>query len=154
MSDELITADTISVDLLKSVYDAAMMDTRVDEHGQLLVSDGDNFWGYVLPFKETARIQLLTVYSIGEDPYRLLDFVNDMNIQYIMTRATIREKNLLYFDHDISVQGGVVPKTLVLTTKRFLSIPPQAVRGELPKYRIERKEEKPSDWPINFPPRD
>jgi hypothetical protein len=136
MSDDLITVDNLTVDFLKSIFDAAMMDTKVDEHGQLQVNDGTGLWLYVLPFKETARIQFLIIYSTEGVRYRILDFVNDMNIQYIMVRTSMRDHDRVNFDYDIHVQGGVVKKNLVFSAKRFLSIPPMIMSDELPKYAV------------------
>jgi hypothetical protein len=134
MSDDLITVDNLTVDFIKSIFDAAMMETRVDVYGQLQVSETNGLWLYVLPFKEAARIQLLIVYSTEGVKYRILDFVNDMNTQYIIIRTSIRDNDRINFDYDINVQGGLVKKNLVFTAKRFLSIPPMIMSDELPKY--------------------
>jgi hypothetical protein len=136
MQEEFMTADDLTVESLKSVFDAAMMETKTDDSGQLLVGDGTS-WCNVYPFKEAHRVQLVMAYSIEDGPYDLLPFVNDANSGYIMIRATVRDSKLVYFDHDIGIQGGVVKKTFLFAVKRFLAIPPLVIAQELPKYKIE-----------------
>lgn len=130
MADDLITSENLTNEFLKSVYEAAFMETKIDQHGHLLVKDASN-WLYVFPSKDMARIQLLAAYGSKEGSNRtdLVEFANRVNREYIMIRTTIQDNGQVFFDHDINVSGGITKKALVFTTKRFFNIPNQAIQS-------------------------
>ncbi len=128
MSDELITPDNLSTKFLKSILDAAMMDTSIDSDGDLSVREGINIW--VFPSKEKKdRIRLLSLYGFTPGASRLerMECVNRINSEYIMVRAYVGDRDRLGFDYDIPVAGGISPKAFVLALKRFSTIPPSAI---------------------------
>jgi len=124
--DDLITPENVTKELLKSVFDDAFMETSYDDDGDLRVKEDCSC--FVMIRKD--RIRLLSVWgfksSVSEQ--QKLEFVNRVNSEYIIVRATAGTKNILFFDYDIPLAGGIPKRTLVLTTKRFLSIPRPAVR--------------------------
>jgi len=59
---------------------------------------------------------------------RRLECVNKINLEYIVVRASVGStNNVLFFDHDIMITGGITKVALLATTKRFLSIPITAI---------------------------
>lgn len=118
---DLITLENLSKEILKSLFDAAFMETSYDSDGDLRVKDGLSCW--VLPSED--RIKLLAAFGFDARATRAqrLEFVNRVNREYIIVRASMGDRNdTLLFDHDISVRGGVMPAMVVQSTKRFLSI--------------------------------
>ena len=126
MSDELITAENVSKELLKSVFDAAFMEVSYDSDGDIMVKERCRC--YVFPDKEQHRIWLLVRFdfkpTVGD--YEKLACVNEINTNYLIVRAGVRG-NVLQFTHDLSLDGGITRKALVLLVKRFCSIPHDAV---------------------------
>jgi hypothetical protein len=126
MPDELITTDNVSKELLKSVFDAALMDVVYDNEGDILVKEQCKC--LVILDKEKRRIALLTQFNFkptARDNEKLT-CVNQINKNYIIVRAFVFDR-ILRFTYDISLDGGITKKALVLLVKRFCSIPHIAV---------------------------
>ena len=129
MTQDLITPENLSKESLKSIFDEALMETSVDPEGDLHVSENLNC--LVLPSDSKDRIRLLAIFAFEPQvsQQKRLEFVNQVNSEFILIRASVGSQNdTLFFDHDILVQGGITKKALVLATKRFLSIPREAIQ--------------------------
>ncbi len=127
MSNEIITPENLSKELLKSIFEAAFMETSIDAEGDLQVRDGIGC--YV--FAREDRIRLMTLFRTkdGANRQELLEFANRVNDQYIIVRVTVAGKGTtISFDYDIPVKGGITKQAVVLATKRFLSIPINAIQ--------------------------
>ncbi len=127
MDQDLITPENLSKEMLKAIFDDAMLETSFDADGDLRVREDISC--FVLP--KNDRIRLLSVF--GFKPHvslqKRLEFVNRINSEYIIIRATVGSRNdTLFFDYDISIKGGITKKALVLATRRFLSIPRPAIQ--------------------------
>lgn len=127
MPDELITPENVTKEMLKDVFDAAFMESSFDKEGDLVVRDDVNC--YVLLSEKKDRIALLTMFGFedGVSELKRLQCVNNINARYIMIRAVSGANNILRFEYDIMLNGGVSRKALVLTVKRFCAIPRSAV---------------------------
>lgn len=127
MADDMITAENLSRELLKSVFDAAFMDVAFDSDGDIIVKDGCKC--YVLPDKDKRRILLLTQFGFkpSADESEKLMCANKINAEYIMVRAYATDKSLR-FTYDIILDGGITRKAFVFAVKRFCTIPHAAVQ--------------------------
>jgi len=127
MSDDLVTPENLTKELLHSIFDAAFMETSWDSDGDLRVKD--QIHCFVLPTEKKDRIRLISIFGFKDDASQVqrLECVNNINREYIMVRATSSNNDTLQFDYDIYVQGGIPKKAIILATKRFLSIPLDAV---------------------------
>lgn len=127
MSNDLITPENLSNELLHSIFDAAFMETSWDSEGGLRVTD--NISCFVFPSKDGDRITLISMFRFKEDATQSerLICVNNINKQYAMIRATSSENDNLHIVYDIWVKGGITKKAVVLATKFFLSIPIDAI---------------------------
>jgi hypothetical protein len=128
MTNDLITPENLSKELLKSIYDSAFMKTSWDDDDDLRVTDQISC--FVLPTEKNDRIQLLTLFGFKQNSSesQRLNCVNNINREYIIVVAVASANNILQFKHEIYVEGGITKKNLILTTKRFLSIPMLAVQ--------------------------
>lgn len=127
MDQDLITPENVSKEMLKAIFDNAMLETSFDSDGDLRVREDISC--FVLP--KTDRIRLLSVFGFKPNVslQKRLEFVNRINSEYIIIRATVGSRNdTLFFDYDISIKGGITKKALVLATRRFLSIPRPAIQ--------------------------
>ena len=127
MQDDLITPDNLSPELVKSVFDAAFMDATLDDDGQVIVQDAISV-RVRANNEQKDRIRFIGVFGFKEDSTFLsrLECVNKINNEYIMIRATVHEQ-LLIFDYDFWIVGGITKKALVTGLKRFATIPHDAV---------------------------
>jgi hypothetical protein len=128
MTEELITPDNLSKEYLKSIFDAAFMETSYDKDGDLKVKEGLNC--FVFPEQgRKDRVRLMVMFSFKPDASELLRLqaVNRINSEYIIVKATVAENDTLVFVWDIPIVGGITKKAFVLAVKRFCSIPRDAV---------------------------
>jgi len=128
MSDDLITPDNLSKELLKSVFDDAFMETSYDDEGDLKVKEGVNC--FIFPNKERKdRVTLLTFFRFKKsaDKMQRLECVNSINREYIIVRAVVGDNDVLRFTYDVPIAGGITKKAMVMVVKRFCSIPHDAV---------------------------
>lgn len=127
MTDELITTENLSKELLKSALDAALLDTSYDADGDLRVKENINCW--VFPNAERKdRIKLMALFGFepGSSPIQRLECVNNINREYIVVKAIVDQRDMLRFEYDILIAGGITKKAFVLAVKRFCSIPRSA----------------------------
>jgi len=128
MTEELITPDNLSKEQLKSILDAAFMDTSYDDGGDLKVKDGINC--FVFPDENRRdRVRLMSLFGFKPEApeFLRLEAVNRINNEFIIARATVAGNNSLVFDWDIPISGGITKKAFVLAVKRFCSIPRSAI---------------------------
>ena len=128
MLDELITAENLSKEFLKSILDTAYMETSYDEDGDLTVKERCSC--FVFPDEEDkSRIRLMTIFSFKSESSELdrLQSVNRINSEYAIVKATVRETDRLVFNWDIPIAGGITKKAFVLAVKKFCLIPHDAV---------------------------
>jgi len=127
MSEEMITVDNLSQELLKQVFDGAYMQVFTDNQGDIYVQDRCKCW--LFPDKEKRHIRLHAQFGFKPDSSDLqrLECVNMINRGWLIVRATVGKNNALIFNYDVSLDGGISRKYLVLLVKRFCSIPHDAV---------------------------
>lgn len=129
MPEELITPENLSKEILKSVFDAAYMDTSYDDEGDLRVKDGVRC--FLLLGETKDRIQLLTMFGFKPETSRQerLEFANELNKRYLVIKAIVGTNDALRFEYDILIGQGITKKALVLTVKRFCGIPQGAIQN-------------------------
>lgn len=125
---DLLTPDTVSVEVLRDTFDAAYMDVTLDEeHGVLIVREDVVARARLSDSKE--RLQLMMLYGVKEDAQRIdrLELVNRINEQYALIRAGIDDDGDLWFDYCVFLKGGATRKAVVLATRMFMLLVPKAV---------------------------
>ena len=128
-AEELITSDNLSKEFIKSVLDAAFLETSYDDDGDLMVKDGGIYCFLFVDEGEKDGVQLYT--SFGFDPgaaeLERLQAVNRINNEYRIVKAMADEHGSLVFRWDIPIAGGITRKAFVLAIRRFCAIPQDAV---------------------------
>ena len=129
MSNDLITPENLSVKLLKSVFDDALMDVSMNEDGDLWIQDIVNC---LVTFNENvkSRITLLNFFRLKSTANRtqVLECLNAINREYVIVRAYVTSGQAIAFEYNIYIQGGITKKNLVLAIKQFCRIPREALR--------------------------
>jgi hypothetical protein len=126
---DLITPENLSKELLYDLFESVFMDVSYDKDGDLLVHEDVRC--FVFPDNDSKdKIRLVTMFgfnpSVGEvDRLRSVNFINE---KYIIARAYSTQNDTLSFDYEILIKGGITKKNLVLSVKRFCTIPRLAVR--------------------------
>jgi hypothetical protein len=118
---DLLTPDTVSVQSLKAIFDAAFMDTRLDEDGDLYVKE--EVGCHLFLSKSRERIHLVSMFRANDESSTAekLIFVNRFNDSVAVARAYMAENGGLRFDYYIPVAGGISKPAVVKATKFFLS---------------------------------
>jgi len=129
VANDLITPETLSKELLFSIFDAALMETSWDSNECLRVGEADGISCSVLPSEKKTRIMLLSKFGFKKTATQTerLECVNKINNEYVVIRASSDDDDTLKFMYYICVSGGLTAKNIVLTTKLFLSIPTDAI---------------------------
>ena len=130
MADELVYPEGMSSDLLKHLFEEAYMEVTVDTDGDLIVKD--NYRCYLRPDPDG---RLISVYAIfGANPAAVdatkMAYVNHVNDQIKLIRASVSASGKFFFDYYVSVEGGVTKRAIVLAVRRFFGCLNQALRED------------------------
>jgi len=130
VSDELILPEAINSDVLKKLFEDAYMDVSVDTDGDLIVKD--NYRCYLRPDPDG---RLISIYAIfGSNPASVdqdkLAYVNKVNDQVKMIRASVSANGKFFYDYYLSVEGGITKRAVVLAVRRFFSCLSSALKED------------------------
>lgn len=120
---EVILPEDINVELLKAVFDAAFMQTSIDQDGDLHVKDPGSIGCFVLPTKSRTRIHLLSLFktkarATAQDR---MAFAHRVNSQWDVVKAIAKDNGGVAFEFDLWVEGGVTKRNVVWAVKQFIS---------------------------------
>jgi hypothetical protein len=128
--DDLVTPETVSKDMLKTLFTDAYMDTSVDNDGDIVVKDSYRAW--VMPATDGTWIRLYSLFkpnpaASAEDK---LAFVNRLNDELIILRAWVTDTGGFGFEWYVPVEGGTTKKAIVFAVKRFHHLLQSAVNKD------------------------
>ena len=130
MSDEFIYPEGISVDSLKKLFEEAYMEVSVDTDGDLIVKD--NYRCYLRPDPDGRLISIYAIFGASPDaadPAKIA-YINKVNDQVKLIRASVSSNGKFFFDYYISVEGGVSRRSIVMSVRRFFSCLGSALRED------------------------
>ncbi|MCA9465517.1 MAG: tetratricopeptide repeat protein [Nitrospira sp.] len=121
MSEQLVTKDTLSRQVVKDIFDNAYLETEDEEGDTFMVRDGYNF--RVAVDSDKRFVHFRTIFGFREGALRQdqLEYVNDVNAGLIFIRASIIN-NFLIFDYYLFLEGGTTKKTIFQAYKFFQAI--------------------------------
>ena len=128
MSAELVTPETVTIEMIRDIYEAAFMEATLDEEKkQIRIKEEVLARAFLSESKE--RLQIVAYYGVKEDAQRIdrLELVNRINEQYVLIRAGIDDDGDLWFDYCVLLKGGITKKAIVQATRVFLMLVPKAV---------------------------
>jgi hypothetical protein len=99
MKDELITPDNLSKELLKSVLDAAYMETSFDNEGRLIVKE--RVTCLVFPNQEQKdSVELVALFNLKPETSELLRLqaANRINAEYIADLVNTHLNDAIFLD--------------------------------------------------------
>jgi hypothetical protein len=130
VSDEFIYPEGISQDTLKKMFEEAYMEVSVDTDGDLIVKD--NYRCYLRPDPDGRLISIYAIFgaSATAAPADKLTYINHVNDQVKMIRASVSANGKFFFDYYLSVEGGVSKRAIVMSVRRFFSCLGSALRED------------------------
>jgi hypothetical protein len=130
VSDEVINPEGISADALNELFEQNFMDISVDSDGDLIVQD--NFRCYLRPDPDGRLILIYAIFGAAEGAAQAdkLTYVNRVNDQIKLIRASVAASGRFTFDYYFSVEGGVSSRAIVLAVRRFFACLNQALRED------------------------
>jgi hypothetical protein len=119
---------------LKTIFDAAFIDCRLDEDGDCVVQDDFRVILVAEPDKDALILQ--GVFAVTGTWEQAVAFCNRFNRGYLMCRAqahdtqTTAGHSVIVIDHDRMVfeHESIEPKTIVLLVRRFVEITQIGIR--------------------------
>lgn len=130
MSDDFIYPEGIAADVLKKLFEDAYMDVEVDSDGDLIVKD--NYRCYLRPDPDGRLISIYAIFGANQaaaSPDKLA-YINKVNDQVKLIRASVSANGKFFFDYYLSVEGGVSKRAIVLAVRRFFSCLGSALRED------------------------
>ena len=120
MSDEIITPESANSATIKQLFEDAYMETSLDTDGDVKIKDG-----YTCFLRADPDGRLIALYAIfGANPAAMqpakLEYVNRVNDQVKLIRASLMNDGRYFFDYYIPVEGGITKKAIVMAARRFL----------------------------------
>lgn len=130
MSDEFIYPEGINADALKTLFQEAYMDVSVDTDGDLIVKD--NYRCYLRPDPDGRLISIYAIFGSSAEALQpdKLAYINRVNDQVKLIRASVSANGKFFFDYYLSVEGGISKRSIVMAVRRFFSCLGSALRED------------------------
>jgi hypothetical protein len=130
VSDEFIYPEGINSDSLKKLFEEAYMEVSVDTDGDLIVKD--NYRCYLRPDQDGRLISIYAIFSGNPASAEVdkLAYINRVNDQVKLIRASVSTNGKFFFDYYLSVEGGISKRAIVLAVRRFFSCLGSALRED------------------------
>jgi hypothetical protein len=130
VSDEFIYPEGISAEALKALFEEAYMEVTVDTDGDLIVKD--NYRCYLRPDQDGRLISIYAIFGAAPDALEAdkLAYINRVNDQVKLIRASVSANGKFFFDYYLSVEGGISKRSVVMTVRRFFSCLGSALRED------------------------
>ena len=108
MSEDLVTLDNVSKEMLKDLFDAAFLETSYDSEGDLRVREKVNCIVFV--YKDLRKVQFAAYFGFKPNVPEIdkLRCVNNINNDFNIVRASVLNNETLKFSYDIALDGGIL----------------------------------------------
>jgi hypothetical protein len=128
--DEFIYPEAINSDTLKQLFEEAYMEVSVDTDGDLIVKD--NYRCYLRPDQDGRLISIYAIFGAATTAAEAdkLAYINRVNDQVKLIRASVSSNGKFFFDYYLSVEGGISKRSIVMSVRRFFSCLGSALRED------------------------
>lgn len=130
--DDLVTPEVVDQDYLYALYQSAYMDCiQVGDDAVMITENRLNCLAEVSESGELIRLVIVVPLKKDVPRLKILECVNEINDDYIISRATLNNSmnlNSLFVDYYFFLNGGVSTRAVVLGTKRFIEVTGGAIR--------------------------
>lgn len=123
---DLITEENVSMELIRKLLDAAYVEYTMTDKGEARVKERISV--IVAPVKEQRLIKLYSIFGFKSSTTtaQRLECANKINLEYIVIRCSVAG-DVLWFEHELLLDGGLSPRGLIQGIKRFAGIPLPAI---------------------------
>ena len=130
MSDEFIYPEGINTESLKALFEEAYMEVSLDTDGDLIVKD--NYRCYLRPDTDGRLISIYAIFGANAEALQpdKLAYINLVNDQVKLIRASVSANGKFFFDYYLSVEGGISKRAVVMAVRRFFSCLGSALRED------------------------
>ena len=129
MAEVWQTSD-ITNEALNELFDAAYMDSALDDKGRVVVSEsGLRLWVEANKSGKSIQFDCYFYFKDTTNELQRLKFVNDINSKYVLVRA-YNVNNVIIVDYTIRADGGITKKSVVLAFKFFAEVCSSALRED------------------------
>jgi hypothetical protein len=121
VSEDLFLPEQVNSEALKKLFEEAYMETSIDKDGDVIVQD--NYRCYLRPDQDGRLISVYAIFGTQESASMAdkLAYVNRVNDQVKLIRASVSSNGKFFFDYYIAVEGGITKRSIVLGVRRFFS---------------------------------
>ncbi len=132
-----LNEEDVSIEKLKTFFDAAFMKTEFQKNGDLKIEDA-GFKTFVRIDKKKKMITLYTGWGLksGVEEIKKLQLINRLNEKLILVRFSTPQPTSLWCDYQFLYEGGITPYTIVNTYKYFAQVVKGAVLTQDPEKII------------------
>ena len=119
MQDELLDKDNLSVRRAKTIFEGAFYECEIDEDGDLRITDDIVVLTMI---RDEPILKFLTLFRFKEeaDEYRAMELEHRINDAVICIKAIAAlSHRCLSISWFVNVEGGITPRNLVLTFRKF-----------------------------------
>ena len=123
----------INRDSIQRVFEAACLQTGLDDHGALVVTDFGLRY-VIIPDDDGDDILMFVVFGFSDSSSydAQISAAAKINATYKMIRAAVHNCNgdgphILVLDYMLCTAGGVTPKTMISAWQRFVAIVRSAI---------------------------
>jgi hypothetical protein len=128
----------VTLQKVKTFFDAALMNAKLDQDGDLLIEDG-GFKTYVKLDKEKKMITFFSLWGLRDSVPETakLELVNNLNRDLIFVRFSMPRTTVLYCDYQFLYGGGITPQAVLNNYRLYARVVKGAVLTRDPKDIIK-----------------
>jgi len=118
-----LNEDEVSLQKIKTFFDAAFLKATFDEDGDLRIEDG-GFKVFVKVDREKKLIIFISAFNLKASvpAIKKLQFVNTLNADLIFARFSMRGPTTLLCDYQLLYEGGITPYTVVNNYRLYAKV--------------------------------
>lgn len=130
MTGEIWQAPDITNEALNELFEAAYMESALDEKGRVVVREsGLRLWVEAGKGGKSIEFDSYFHFKDATSELQRLKFINNINSKYVLVRA-YSVNNAIVVDYAIRADGGVTKKAIVLAFKFFAEVCGSALRDD------------------------
>lgn len=129
MTEQLITSDEVSIELLKKLFEDAYFETSIDKDGDLMIKGRYRCYVELPDSRRFIRFYAIFKPSDQASHSALINYANRINMELIVLRMYATEKSI-GFDQYVWLEGGVTKKNVVMAFKIFNDLVQDAINRD------------------------
>lgn len=133
MADDQLTPETVTIERLHALFDAALYEVALQDDGHTLRITGDNIlWITLADSRQSVRFIGVFALRDGTELGARLALANRINDHLIIVRAAVsgEQNERLWIDQYVWLAGGVAQKNVALAFRQFEGLVAAAIKED------------------------